>query len=139
MLTQKDYAMAFAGAELSAVCVVGCSDLAMAYDDQVDTLKVPDVRMMDGAINGIIVNHTARRLANIHLRVTSGWRWWDKFKLAPASPAWTSQVDVPVVLAPGESYKFHFFPDEGLSDQCDRSCYPTVSVMNYREYPCARA
>ena len=137
MLTKLHYSAALAGAKLSAIGSVGCADLALIEEEQLPELEVHDVQIIDGAIDGMLLNHTGRRLENINLHVTYEWRGRDKLTPGVSRPAWSTSVDLLVKLAPGESYKFHFTVDHALPARSDGRFFPAVSVMSYLDYPAA--
>ena len=137
MIIQQRYSAALAGAKLSAIGSVGCADLALIEEEQLPELEVQDVQIIDGAIDGMLLNHTGRRLENINLRVTYEWRWRDECTPGAVSLAWSSRVDLPVKLVPGECYKFHFTVDHALPMRSDGWFFPAVSVMSYLDYPAA--
>ena len=134
MLTKGQTLAACVGAALSSACLVGSADVVMSTEDNAINLEIHDLHVVEGALDGSIVNHTNRRLEDIILRIKYDWLWRDEFHPGEVSPGWSFTQTVPAVLAPGESYKFHFETDHPATPRGDGRFTPSVSVVSYTEY-----
>ena len=139
MITQSLYMAAFAGAALSSMCMVGSADVVMSPEEQATKLEIHDLAVVDGAIDGSMVNHTDQRLEDIILRVKYDWLWRDEIHPGETSPGWSVAQAMPVVLAPGESCKFHLTTEHPHTAREDGRFMPSVSVVSYTGYARAGA
>ncbi|MFZ4388029.1 MAG: hypothetical protein ACOYOI_07680, partial [Chthoniobacterales bacterium] len=71
------------------------ADELVASDKLESVVALQGVSENDGVVSGQVVNLSGRRLENINLSVTYGWRWKNERHPGNDGPGWMQTVIVP--------------------------------------------
>ena len=119
---------------------IGCAQVATVSADELvasdklqSVVALQGVSENDGVVSGQVVNLSGRRLENINLSVTYGWRWKNERHPGNDGPGWMQTVIVPS-LQPHAAQQFTATPNQAWPQRADGAMAVSVKVLGLTEY-----
>jgi len=101
----------------------------------IDTVITLENLHQDGTLlRGTLVNRSDRYVQDIELLITYQWRWQNERHPGPQSPAWAAALQLPDVLAPGETREFSYAPAQSIAPRDDGAFSPAATVIRYSAF-----
>jgi len=118
----------------TAVSTAATGDTIVSADRLDEKVQVRNVSLEDGAVRGIVVNHSGQRIEDLMLRVTCHWRWKNEFRPGSDGAGWSTTMPLAATLQPGASQPFELDVSRSAPARDDGYLVPAVSVAAYTAY-----